>query len=92
MSTQDQQQDEQKVDFIGLILGFSSAALTYLGYTADGQKSEVNLELARQNIDIIKLLKEKTQGNRNEEEDKLLNQIIPDLMMKYSECADKKKP
>ena len=44
------------VDFSGLILGFSSAALYYMGLaTVEGKPApSKNLPLARQNIDIIR--------------------------------------
>ena len=76
----------QVVDFNGLILGFCSAALYYMGETPiDDQKaSEVNFPLAKQNIDIIDLLKAKTQGNLAPEETKLLDQILTDLKLKYA--------
>ena len=74
------------VDFNALILGFSSAALYYIGHSSIEGKapSEVNLPLAKQNIDIIKLLESKTKGNLNEDEEKLLKQVLADLEEKYS--------
>jgi len=77
--------DIQAVEFNGLILGFSSAALYYLGHApVDGDEvKEINLPLARQNIDIISLLKEKTKGNLSAEETKLIGEILMDLQNKY---------
>ena len=75
-----------KLDFSGLILGFSSAALDYLG---EGQNSKTishsHLDLARQNIDIIELLLEKTSGNLTQEEDALTRSILSDLRIKFVE-------
>ncbi len=73
-----------EVDFSGLILGFSSAALYYIGHTSLEGKgaAKPNFDLARQNIRIIEILKEKTKGNLNEEEDKLINQVLLDLRNK----------
>ena len=74
--------DQQKVEFSGLVLGFCSAALSYLGY---GDESAIkNLTLAKQNIDILDLLEAKTAGNLSEEESKLLKNAITDLKSKYS--------
>lgn len=77
--------DESSVDFSGLVLGFSSASLYYLGESPiEGKKvGEVNLPLARQNIDILLLLKEKTKNNLSDDESKLLSQVITDLQTKY---------
>ena len=68
------------VEFSGLILGFSSAALSYMGVKHEGGVDvPKNLPLAQQNINIIKMLKEKTAGNLDVDEDKLLTQILADL-------------
>ncbi len=74
------------VDFSGLILGFSSAALYYIGQgEVEGHNiGEKNLPLAKQNIRIIELLQEKTKGNLTEEEDNLVEQILKDLRLKYN--------
>lgn len=74
------------VDFTGLILGFSSAALYYLGEAPIGDQpaGEKNFPLAKQNIDIIDLLRSKTKGNLEAQEAKLLDQILADLKIKYS--------
>jgi len=82
-------QSSLTVDFSGLILGFSSAALYYMGESALEGKSvdQKNLPLARQNVDIIRLLREKTHGNLTEEEDKLIQQLIVDLQVKLVDSA-----
>lgn len=77
------------VDFSALILGFSSAALYYMGEaTIEGRGAgQMNLPLARQNIDIIVLLRDKTKGNLTAEEDKLLSQLVNDLQVKLVESG-----
>jgi len=79
----------KSVDFSELILGFSSAALYYLGQDIEGQvKAEkVNIPLARQNIDIIEMLREKTKGNLSVEEESLIQQILVDLQLKVIEVS-----
>lgn len=78
-------QNQVGLDFSGLVLGFSSAALYYLGESDLDQKSKpaINLPLARQNIDILLLLREKTVNNLTDDESKLLNQVITDLQSKF---------
>jgi hypothetical protein len=73
------------VEFNGLILGFSSAALYYLGEVPlDGkQVGQVSLPLAKQNIDILMLLQTKTKGNLSDEESKLIKEILADLQIKF---------
>ena len=79
------QDKENLLDFSALILGFSSAALHYLG-EGEGQ-SPVNLVLARQNIEIIRLLKDKTRGNLTPDELALLEKVTVDLQLKYIEAS-----
>ncbi len=84
-------EDEAEVSFTGLILAFSSAALSYLGHeVSEGRKAKVNLDLAKQNIDFVKLLKTKTKGNLTEDENRLLDQILTDLTSQYSLAANSK--
>jgi hypothetical protein len=77
------------VDFSGLILGFSSAALYYMGLaTVEGKPTpQKNLPLARQNIDILRLIQEKTKGNLTTEEATLLDQMVTDLQVKIVEVS-----
>jgi hypothetical protein len=85
----EQKQDAADIDFSGLILGFGSAALSYLGYQPDGSEDQKlrNLTLAKQNINIIDLLKEKTRGNLSDDEKNLIEQVLADLKMKYISVA-----
>lgn len=80
--------DEPQLDFTGLVLGFCSAALTYMGVSVGGEPAAPkNLALAKQNIDIIELLQKKTRGNLTDEEKKLLEQVLTDLRLRYTEAA-----
>ena len=77
---------EVAVDFSQLVLGFSSAALHYLGETHPFEKVDLpvkNLILARQNIDILELLSSKTRGNLLADEEKILAEVLTDLRLKY---------
>lgn len=80
---------QNQVDFSGLILGFSSAALYYMGeQVVEGRRiGEKNLPLARQNIDIILLLREKTSGNLNEDERQLIETVVHDLQLRYVQAT-----
>lgn len=77
------------VDFSGLILGFSSAALYYMGESAiEGRQGGAkNIPLAKQNIDIILMLRDKTQGNLSQDEERLIQQLLADLQLKLIESA-----
>ena len=74
-----------EVNFNSLIFSLSSSALLHLGEIADpqtGQKTS-DLPLAKHSIDIIAMLKEKTEGNLTEEEDKFLESVLTDLRFRY---------
>ena len=81
-------QTTEHLDFSGLILGFSSAALHYLGVAAvPGRETALNLPLAKQNIEIIRMLSEKTKGNLTADETKLVQQLLADLQLKWVEAS-----
>ena len=78
------------ITFTTFVLSLSTAALQHLGVSAiegDEKKPEVNLPAARQTIDILELLAEKTKGNLSGEEDKLLGTLLYDLRMRYVEAT-----
>lgn len=79
------------LDFTTFILSMSTSALIHLGESIPGvpQQGEVNLELARQTIDLLGLLEEKTRGNLTGEEERLLTQILFDLRMRFVEKSKK---
>ena len=88
------EQELPDVDFSDLIMGFSSSALAYLGYDIDapmGEHSAQNLALAKQNLDIVTMLQEKTKGNLSPAEQKLLDQVLGDLRLKFVEASKKQK-
>lgn len=68
-----------------LVLSIASSAAMSLGLAPNPQtnKKEINLEVAKFNIDLLVVLKEKTSGNTTADEDKFLAHIISDLQMKY---------
>jgi len=80
------------VDFSSLIFSLSTSALIQLGIIKDpiSKKVEMNLPGAEQTINLINMLKEKTQGNLSTEEQNLIDQILFDLRMKYVAAVEKK--
>jgi hypothetical protein len=47
------------------------------------QERHLDLEAAKETIDLLVLLEAKTKGNRTPEEEQLLKTLIPDLQMKF---------
>ena len=72
-----------KIDFSMFIFSLNSSVLVHLGVLDDpatGQKSK-NLAAAKQTIDILGLLEEKTRGNLTDQERDMLKHILYDLRM-----------
>lgn len=81
-----------KLDLTTFILSVSSAAMMGLGLdleTHDFDPSKVDLRLAQQNIELLELILEKTQGNRTKDEDQLIEQILFELRMRFVEAQKK---
>ena len=80
---------EPEVTFTTFMVGLSTQALAALGEISDpvsGARSK-DLHAAQQLIDIIGMLREKTRGNLDPDEDGLIEAILFDLRMKYVELA-----
>lgn len=78
-----------KIDLTTFFLSVSSAAYMGLGLLSleEGGVPKVDLSLAKQNIDLLELLYEKTKGNRTKEEDQLLEKLLFEARMKFVEVA-----
>lgn len=77
-----------EIDFATFILSMGSSVLVYLGEMQgpDG-KGERDLPLAKQTIDLLALLLEKTKGNLDEAEDHLLRSLLYDLRIKFVDAT-----
>lgn len=78
-----------QVDFSTLVLSLATGALIQLGLTPDPvtKKTQKNMELAKQNIDILSLLHEKTKGNLAPDESKLLDSLLTETRLRFVEAA-----
>ncbi len=78
-----------EVDFSTFILSLGHSALVHLGVAPDlgGARAERNLPLAKQTIDLIGILAEKTKGNLSGEEERLMEQLLYDLRSQYLEAS-----
>jgi hypothetical protein len=78
-----------EISFGAFLMSLSTEALVHLGEVADpssGQERR-DLAMAQQLIDILGMLREKTRGNLDHDEQALLDAILFDLRMKYVEIA-----
>ena len=80
--------DLPQLDFSTFVLGIIGSAYVHLGDApAPDDSMDQDLELARQNIDILYLLQLKTKGNLSGEEERLLDQALYDLKSRYAEVT-----
>ena len=74
-----------EMNFGTFIFSLSSSALYHLGELPDPETNEPvqDLPLAKQTIDILGMLKEKTKGNLENDEERMLEGMLYDLRMRY---------
>jgi len=74
-----------EITFTAFIISLTSSAFIHLGDMPDPATGEIhkNLPLAKQTIDLLGLLREKTRNNLAEEEEKLFDHLLYDLRMRY---------
>lgn len=77
--------DSLPCTFSTLILSMASSAVLAMGLDKNPQtgKIEKDLDVARFNIDMLNMLKDKTKNNLNSEEQQFLDQVVSDLQMKF---------
>ena len=75
-----------KIDFSTFVLSLSTSALYEMGLVAgpDGDKiPKPNVVLAQQTIDTLEMLREKTRGNLDDAEAKLVDSLLYELRMQF---------
>jgi len=74
-----------EINFATFVASLNASALLHLGAIEDpssGTKNK-NLPMAKQTIDILSMLQEKTSGNLSPEEENMLKNILYDLRIMY---------
>ena len=75
----------REIDFTTFCVSLASSAFVHLGDMPhpESQRTEPNLVLAKQTIDLLGMLQAKTRGNLSDEEAKLLEHLLADLRLRY---------
>ena len=86
-AAEEQEEEPQlpEINFPTFVASLNASALVHLGIIDDpatGTKTR-NLPMAKQTIDILSMMQEKTAGNLSEEEENLLKNILYDLRLMY---------
>ena len=81
--------DMPPIDFPTFILSLASSAQVHLGLIPNPEsgKAEKRLDIAKQTIDILGVLRDKTKGNLTKDEERLFEAVLYDLRMKYVELT-----
>ena len=78
-----------EINFSTFIFSLNTSALLHLGEIADPAtgKEQEDLPMAKQTIDLIAMLEEKTRGNLTPDEENLVKHILYDLRLRYVQKA-----
>jgi hypothetical protein len=72
--------------FSNFVMSLASATLVELGLMPDPLSKETrkNLEHAKQNIEILDMLRTKTKGNLSADENRMIERVVTDLKLQFS--------
>ena len=78
-----------EVTFSNFVFSLTTQALMQLGEIQDPESKQAmkSLPLAKQTIDLIAILREKTSGNLTKEEETLIDTALYDLRMRYVQAS-----
>lgn len=81
-----------EINFSAFVISLSTQVLMHLGEMANplSGKVEADIPVAKQMIDILGMLREKTKGNLNPGEAQLMEDVLFDLRMKYVEAVKRR--
>ncbi len=82
------------VDFSTHVLSLASTALIALGKLPgpEGESHPFDLETARHLIDVLAMLEDKTRGNLDDTEARLLASLVYDLRVAFVDAQNSVKP
>src|SRR4030042_160461 len=81
----DQEIPLPEINLTNFLLSLSTSVLIQLGEVQDPMTHQIekNLPIAKQTIDLLGMLREKTKGNLTPDEEKLFENLLYDLRMRY---------
>ena len=79
-----------QVTFQAFVMSLNTSVLYHLGEIPDpaGNRAQ-DLDLARHGIDTLCLIEEKTKGNLEDEEERMLKDILCDVKLRFVKAARK---
>jgi hypothetical protein len=83
--------DLPPLDLSTFIVSLRASAMAHLASCRPPSDPNSDLALARQEIDLLGILEEKTRGNLTGDEERLLSQILFDLRTRYLTVRERTK-
>ncbi len=82
-------QSVSETGFTNLIISLGTSAMIHMGVIDNPvtQKKEKDLAIAKQEINLIMMLKEKTVNNLTDAETKAITQVLSELQLRYVEAS-----
>jgi hypothetical protein len=76
---------EKPIDFSTFLVGLASSALIHLGQAPHPETGAQSADLvqARQTLDVLAMIREKTRGNLSPDEEHLFDGLLTDLRLRY---------
>ena len=77
------------ITFTAFLLGMASSALIHMGASPHPDSGDIRRDelLARQSLDLLALLREKTRGNLSLDEERFFDALLTDLRLKFIGAA-----
>ncbi|MCY4441552.1 MAG: DUF1844 domain-containing protein, partial [Deltaproteobacteria bacterium] len=87
--SEERREELPSINFSTFIISLSTQALMHLGEMSNPVtgKLEKDVAVAKQTIDIIGMLGEKSKGNLDETEEQLVREVLYNLRMRYVEAV-----
>lgn len=86
-------ENDVNMNLFNIVISLSQAAMMGMGKIANPQtgKIEKSMDIAKMNIDILQMLKDKTKGNLSKKENEILTDSLANLQLTYADEV-KKEP
>jgi Domain of unknown function (DUF1844) len=89
-----EQSGASDLTFSGFVLSLATTAAVHFGDLADpstGEKGELDLDGAARIIELLTMLQEKTKGNLIEQEERLVDDLLYELRLRYVQAQQNDK-
>ncbi|NSW88281.1 DUF1844 domain-containing protein [bacterium] len=86
-------EDKFLMNFSNIVLSYAVNATIHLGLSPDPATGKVSIDLnrAKDLIDMLDVLKEKTKNNLNDEEEKIMSETLSNLKNLYLNALNTKE-